>query len=134
MALIKCNECGKEMSDHAKQCPHCGCDNNIMFCPECDKQLSRKASLCPNCGFAFKTNNNNGNTDERGENYNMALASLICSFFGITSIVSLVLGIVVLNSNKGKQNSAKTMALISVIISSVFMFIVFLWLVVYSTY
>lgn len=24
MALIKCNECGKEMSDHAKQCPHCG--------------------------------------------------------------------------------------------------------------
>ena len=25
MALIKCNECGKEMSDHAKQCPNCGC-------------------------------------------------------------------------------------------------------------
>lgn len=25
MALIKCNECGKEMSDHTKQCPNCGC-------------------------------------------------------------------------------------------------------------
>lgn len=25
MALIKCNECGKEMSDNAKICPHCGC-------------------------------------------------------------------------------------------------------------
>ena len=25
MALIKCNECGKEMSDHAKICPNCGC-------------------------------------------------------------------------------------------------------------
>lgn len=24
MALIKCNECGKEISDNAKQCPHCG--------------------------------------------------------------------------------------------------------------
>ena len=50
MALIKCSECGKEMSDHAKQCPHCGCDNNIMFCPECDKQLSNEANFCPNCG------------------------------------------------------------------------------------
>lgn len=25
MALIKCKECGKEMSDKAKVCPHCGC-------------------------------------------------------------------------------------------------------------
>lgn len=26
MALIKCIECGKEISDSAKRCPHCGCD------------------------------------------------------------------------------------------------------------
>lgn len=25
MALIKCHECGKEVSDSAVQCPHCGC-------------------------------------------------------------------------------------------------------------
>lgn len=25
MALIKCHECGKEISDSAEQCPHCGC-------------------------------------------------------------------------------------------------------------
>lgn len=24
MALIKCNECGKEISDKAQTCPHCG--------------------------------------------------------------------------------------------------------------
>ena len=24
MALIKCSECGKEMSDKATTCPHCG--------------------------------------------------------------------------------------------------------------
>lgn len=133
MAMIKCKECEKEMSDHAKICPHCGYENSIMFCPECDKQLSSKANMCPHCGYAFK-NINNGSDSSKGENYNMALASLICSFFGITSIVSLVLGIIVLNSNKGKQNSAKTMATISVIISSVFMFIVFLWIVVSLTY
>ncbi len=133
MAMIKCKECEKEMSDHAKICPHCGYENSIMFCPECDKQLSSKANMCPHCGYAFK-NINNGSDSSKGENYNMALASLICSFFGITSIVSLVLGIIVLNANKGKTNSAKTMATISVIISSVFMFIVFLWIVVSLTY
>lgn len=129
MALIKCSECGKEMSDHAKMCPNCGCDNNIMFCPECDKQLSSKASMCPNCGCAFKKINSNSNTDERGENYNMALAALICSFFAFTTIISLVLGIIVLNSNKGKSNAAKTMATISVIISCVFMLIYFVAIV-----
>ena len=25
MALIKCNECGKEVSDKASTCPNCGC-------------------------------------------------------------------------------------------------------------
>ena len=27
MALIKCPECGKEISDKAGACPHCGCPN-----------------------------------------------------------------------------------------------------------
>ena len=27
MALIKCKECGKEISDQAKTCPHCGYEN-----------------------------------------------------------------------------------------------------------
>ena len=25
MAIIKCSECGKEISDSATKCPHCGC-------------------------------------------------------------------------------------------------------------
>ena len=28
MALIKCKECGKEISDKAKQCVHCGYNNS----------------------------------------------------------------------------------------------------------
>lgn len=30
MALIKCSECGKEMSDKAVACPHCGCPISAM--------------------------------------------------------------------------------------------------------
>lgn len=29
MALIKCPECGKQMSDMASSCPHCGYTKNI---------------------------------------------------------------------------------------------------------
>lgn len=36
MALIKCSECGREISDSAESCPHCG------------KPLSSKIK-CPNC-------------------------------------------------------------------------------------
>lgn len=36
MALIKCKECKREVSDKAKTCPHCG--NPIdtkVYCPKC---------------------------------------------------------------------------------------------------
>ena len=31
MAMIKCKECEKEMSDHAKICPHCGSDKTFLI-------------------------------------------------------------------------------------------------------
>ena len=30
MALIKCEDCGKEISDKAKACIHCGCPINLV--------------------------------------------------------------------------------------------------------
>ena len=30
MALIKCPECGKEISEHAQFCPHCGCPEGLI--------------------------------------------------------------------------------------------------------
>lgn len=36
MAIIKCPECGKDVSDKARNCPHCG--NPIdtkVYCPKC---------------------------------------------------------------------------------------------------
>ncbi len=31
MALMKCQECGKEISDKAEACPHCGCPVEKML-------------------------------------------------------------------------------------------------------
>lgn len=39
MSMIKCKECGKDVSDMAKSCPGCGCPINV---PEGNK--------CPKCG------------------------------------------------------------------------------------
>lgn len=44
MALIQCNECGKDISDKALTCPHCGVpiDNGAqdiqLVCPKCNSQ------------------------------------------------------------------------------------------------
>lgn len=62
MALIKCPECGKEISDRSKVCIHCGYplqnENNksIVYieCPECGKEVSDTARVCSNCGYDIK--------------------------------------------------------------------------------
>lgn len=57
MALIKCKECKKEISDKAKVCPHCGYENNIITCPECKKEIENNVNTCPNCGYEIKKEN-----------------------------------------------------------------------------
>lgn len=63
MALIKCPECGNEISDKAEKCPHCGNTVNkktdilpkdIIECPECHKVLHSSTKICPYCGYSIK--------------------------------------------------------------------------------
>lgn len=36
MALVRCKECGKEVSSMAKSCPNCGCPiDTAIRCPKC---------------------------------------------------------------------------------------------------
>ena len=47
MALIKCSECGKKISDKGEACVHCGCPLNITL----EKLSITKAKpKCPKCG------------------------------------------------------------------------------------
>lgn len=54
MAIIKCPECGKEVSSNSNQCIHCGC--KFTVCPECGHAEIGETSVCPQCGFSFKKN------------------------------------------------------------------------------
>lgn len=49
MAIIKCPECGGNVSDMAKACPHCGFELNR--CPECGGIIKEGVSNCPHCGI-----------------------------------------------------------------------------------
>lgn len=51
MALIKCPECGKEISTNANACPHCG--TAIRICPECGAVYTNTQPTCTNCGYVF---------------------------------------------------------------------------------
>ena len=53
MALIKCLECGHEVSDKAVSCPQCGCPilrTKQIICSECGSNISQADEFCPNCG------------------------------------------------------------------------------------
>ena len=51
MALVKCKECGKEISDKVTACPACGFENKLTICPKCHKEMSKTVNVCPHCGF-----------------------------------------------------------------------------------
>lgn len=56
MALIKCPECGKEISSKAAWCPHCGCPSSEFStdqgvkCPYCGANLTSGDNYCDSCG------------------------------------------------------------------------------------
>ena len=51
MAIIKCPECGHEVSDQAPICPSCGVKiaGNVIRCPQCGEVYFRNMSACPKC-------------------------------------------------------------------------------------
>ena len=51
MALIKCPECGREISDKAPTCPGCGfAPASVRKCEECGEVILPGVAACPNCG------------------------------------------------------------------------------------
>lgn len=51
MAIIRCPECGHEVSDRAKTCPHCGVGiaGELATCPDCGEYILKDQPFCPNC-------------------------------------------------------------------------------------
>ena len=54
MAIIKCPECGHQISDKAPVCPSCGVQiaGHIIKCPNCGDVYFKDQITCPNCHYA----------------------------------------------------------------------------------
>lgn len=73
MALIKCPECGWEISNKADCCPGCGYpiekedkENVLSKCPYCDETIKKKDEYCESCGMKI---NSNANCQQEQNNY-----------------------------------------------------------------
>ena len=68
MALIKCTECGKEISDKTDKCPNCGCPNEqfnkpkelppeerpeMFNCVDCGRPLPVGINKCIYCNHVY---------------------------------------------------------------------------------
>ena len=55
MSLIKCPECGQQVSSKAPHCPHCGVpiEHNVKRCPVCNTFVLMSAEECPQCNAKF---------------------------------------------------------------------------------
>ena len=51
MAIIKCPECGHQISDKAPICPSCGVEiaGKVIKCPNCGEVYFKVQEMCPNC-------------------------------------------------------------------------------------
>ena len=51
MAIIKCPECGRQISDKAPVCPNCGVEiaGKLTKCTQCGEIYFSEQGMCPNC-------------------------------------------------------------------------------------
>lgn len=83
MALIKCTNCGEEISDKSFKCVHCGTKTEysiIHICPECGKEYDN--IICKNCGYRYKDNNIDNSNEE------------VYSFNFWPLIISILIGVI----------------------------------------
>lgn len=108
MAMIKCPECGGDVSDKARKCIHCGkvLIEEVLtkkFCSECGKEVPTDATECPFCGCPFEdekvTDNNNVATSPKKNDFKKAKKVIIP-----VSIVAVIAIIVALTINIIRNN------------------------------
>lgn len=98
MAMIYCKECGKEISDKADKCPHCGCP---MQSSNTTSQASTPKS-------------------KEGKVSGLSVTALIFSILGCTFIVGVILAIIDLCIKDGRK---KTCSIIALVISGIWLVI-----------
>ena len=118
MALIKCPECKKQISDKAKQCIHCGCpiENKIKYyCEECGTEILETDKVCSNCGCPNSNTSSNKVEKQTKNKFLIKSFSFSITIATITTFIyfgALVFIYIYLKNNKENLNRKKTIAVI----------------------
>lgn len=60
MALIRCPECGSQVSDNARSCPKCGYSfTKMKFCKHCGERIPEDSIICVKCGRQVENSGGN---------------------------------------------------------------------------
>ena len=102
--LIKCPECGNEISSKAKRCVHCGkvfVEEKIptKICNDCGKEMAIDATECPNCGCPVETQTTLAgqvsSVEMQSKKKNINVKKLLPLIIGIVAV--FVIGMIVYN-------------------------------------
>ena len=88
MTLIKCKECGQDLSDTAKTCPHCGAAVvKDVLCVKCGTKVPENIKFCPTCGAPVVSD-----TSSAAKKKDKTVAGLLAIFLGYLGIQYFYLG------------------------------------------
>lgn len=115
MAMINCPGCGKEISDKAKKCVHCG-ENLIeekpktKICSECGKEVSVEATECTFCGCPL--DEETVSRERNNKKSNKKIVKIIVPI--VILLVVTIIGIIIYNVKviKPKNTYNKAVALL----------------------
>lgn len=100
MAMIKCPECGNQLSTKAAACVRCGLPvSEIFICPECGMAAFKdNITYCPECGYILdkKEDKEQGNNKNQNPELTEKQRDLEYMRFG-EKVISAVLGQYALN-------------------------------------
>lgn len=106
MALINCTECGREVSDKATSCPHCGCPVSIVSVPVTPSKPVNSKPM-------EQVNNQIQQNNTKKKDSVLSIIAAAFALFTITCFVGLIIGIIDLCINdKNKRHVGSWFAVI----------------------
>lgn len=127
--MIKCPECGKEVSDKATSCPNCGCPIQQSTQNENQNFIGANQQIPPQLQplpqpqpqpFQQIPNVPRPDPFENDKNSGLGIAALILSILGCTFWLGIILAVIDILKRDGRK---KTCAIIAIIISTIWIFI-----------